>query len=108
MENNLFDIKGIWIYDSEHLPTPSFTYQTVIDTQEQFLALNDNTLFGEYILNCDIDKHKGARGIKNVITREVEDLISDKILKGNVRKGDKIVINASNEELEILSLAPVR
>ena len=55
MENNLFDIKGIWIYDSEHLPTPSFTYQTVIDTQEQFLALNDNTLFGEYILNCDID-----------------------------------------------------
>ena len=55
MENNLFDIKGVWIYDSEHLPTPSFTHQTVIDTQEQFLALNDNTLFGEYILNCDID-----------------------------------------------------
>ena len=62
----------------------------------------------KYILNCDIDKQKGARGIKNVITREVEDLISDKILKGNARKGDRIVINAANEEIEILSLAPVR
>ena len=55
MENNLFNIKGIWLYDSEHLPTPSFTHQTIIDTQEQFLSLYDNILYGEYILNCDID-----------------------------------------------------
>ena len=60
-----------------------------------------------HILNCDIDKNKGARGIKNVITRKVEDLISDKILKGDVRRGDKIVLNATNDELKILSLAPV-
>lgn len=55
MENNLFKVKGVWVYDSEHLPTLSFTHQIIIDTQEQFIALNDSVLFGEYILNCDID-----------------------------------------------------
>ena len=55
MEENLFDVKGVWIYDSSNFPTPSYTFQNVIDRQDLFNLLKNNLLFGEYILNCDID-----------------------------------------------------
>lgn len=54
-EANLFTVQGVWLYTENNFPTPSFSYQTVIDTQEQFLALKDNVLYGDYVLNCDVD-----------------------------------------------------
>lgn len=55
MEENLFDVSGAWIYDSINFPMPSYTFQKVIETQEQFISLNNGVLVGDYILNCDID-----------------------------------------------------
>lgn len=54
-EANLFDTQGVWLYTENSFPTPSFSYQTVIDTQEQFMDLKDSVLLGEYVLNCDVD-----------------------------------------------------
>ena len=55
MESNLFEVPNVWLYDGENFPTPSTTYSVVIDTQEEFEELFGQTLYSDYILNCDID-----------------------------------------------------
>ena len=55
MENNLFDVSGVWIYDSINFPTLNYSYQKEINSQEEFIALNGKVIYDDYILNCDID-----------------------------------------------------
>jgi len=90
MENNLFDIGGVWVYSSGLLPVPCFTHQSNIDTQEQFMLLNDTILFGEYILNCDIDLSGNTtfriRGNYGVFDGNGHKILNYSLQKNNYRK----------------------
>ena len=50
-----------------------------------------------------IDKNKntefGARPLRRIITREIEDRLSDEILKGEVKNGDRLKVELLEEEL---------
>lgn len=57
----------------------------------------------QYILSFNIKKDHGARIIKNIVAKKIESVISDKILNGEIIKGDNIILTASNNKLEVLS-----
>jgi len=44
------------------------------------------------------DERLGARPLRRVITREIEDVLSDKYLRGTFHKGQKITVKAENGE----------
>jgi ATP-dependent Clp protease ATP-binding subunit ClpC len=48
------------------------------------------------------DKKYGARPLRRVIQKYVEDMISDKILSDEVRNGDAILIGVSDNELTLI------
>lgn len=64
--------------------------------------LNYDESVVKYVLSSNIDKTKGARAIKNIVAKKIEGIISDKILSGEITKGDKIILTASNNELSVL------
>lgn len=44
----------------------------------------------------------GARPLRRAITKIVEDKLSEEMLKGNIKKGDKIKVEVKNNELEFV------
>lgn len=65
--------------------------------------LNYDESVVQYILSFDIDKSKGARAIKTIVAKKIESVISDKILSGDIIKGDKIILTVTNNKLRVLS-----
>lgn len=55
----------------------------------------------EFIFNLNKSNTKGARTIKNVITKNVEDLISEKILNKTIIKNKKFTLTTINNKLYI-------
>ena len=53
----------------------------------------------EFILNLNNNNTKGARTIKNIITKNVEDLISEKILNKTITKNKKFTLTTINNNL---------
>ena len=48
------------------------------------------------------DSVYGARPLKRAITSKIEDLISEEILKGNIKSGDKVICDAENNTFKII------
>jgi ATP-dependent Clp protease ATP-binding subunit ClpC len=55
----------------------------------------------DYLANKGYSAEYGARPLQRLIEKEVEDNIAVKILEGNFREGDSIVINFDSEENKI-------
>lgn len=53
-----------------------------------------------YLAAKGYDSHYGARPLKRVIQREIENVLAEKILRGDIKDGDKITIAAKGEQLE--------
>ena len=55
-ENNCFNVTGVWVYNDGEFPKPNSQIKTIeINSQEEFLTLNNKVLLNNYVLNCDID-----------------------------------------------------
>jgi len=53
----------------------------------------------EFLLNKGIDINYGARPLRRIIIKEVEDRLSEEILQGNIKIGDKLKVNHSEDKL---------
>jgi len=52
-----------------------------------------------FLLNKGIDLDYGARPLRRLIIKEVEDRLSEEILQGNIRIGDKVKVSESENKL---------
>lgn len=59
----------------------------------------------DLILKEGFDLDYGARPLKRAIQKLVEDLVAEEILKGNVKVGDKILVDAENEQIVIKNIS---
>jgi len=51
----------------------------------------------DYIATLGYDKQYGARPLRRIITSKIENELSDRILGGEIKSGDFVVINCENE-----------
>ena len=57
----------------------------------------------EFLVTKGYDPAYGARMLRRTIQRYIEDRLSEEILKGQVKSDSRVVIDVSNEELEVKS-----
>ena len=55
----------------------------------------------EFIANKNTDFENGARPLKRIITKEIENAIANEILDGNIDKTDSILLSVENDKLKI-------
>lgn len=72
---------------------------TRLKEQEIYLELTDAAK--EKVAKEGFDPEYGARPIRRALQRHVEDYLSEELLKGNVKKGQNVVIDVINGELAI-------
>ena len=53
----------------------------------------------KFLLNKGIDINYGARPLRRLIIKEVEDRLSEEILQGNIKIGDKLKVNHLEDKL---------
>lgn len=64
------------------------------------LTLNQSAK--NYLAAKGFDSTYGARPLKRVIQRDIENILAEKILRGEIKDGQEVVIKAKGEELEFL------
>ena len=64
------------------------------------LAVSEKAV--EYIADKGFDKNYGARPIRRVIQTEIEDLLADKLLAGEVKAGEKVNVDYDETEKKII------
>jgi ATP-dependent Clp protease ATP-binding subunit ClpC len=64
------------------------------------LALGDDAL--NYLADKGYDPSFGARPLRRVIRREIEDAVAERFLDGRLAKGSRITIRAGETGLELL------
>jgi len=55
----------------------------------------------ELIAREGFDENYGARPLRRAIQRQVEDKISEELLKGNVRQGDRVLVDREGDSLAV-------
>ncbi len=82
--------------------------ESIVDVQFNRLAkrlllknitLKIDNLARHYLASKGYDSNYGARPLKRVIQREIENILAEKILKGEVLEGQNISITVKNESL---------
>ena len=58
----------------------------------------------EFIANKNTDFENGARPLKRIITKEIENAIANEILEGNIDKTDSILLSVENDKLKIKNI----
>ena len=53
----------------------------------------------EYLSEKGFDPQYGARPIKRLVQKEILNLLSKEMLKGNIQKGDILLIDSFNDEI---------
>ena len=61
-----------------------------LEGREIYLNFEDDSK--KFLLNKGIDLDYGARPLRRLIIKEVEDRLSEEILQGNIRIGDKVKV----------------
>lgn len=75
--------------------------KTVADRiKEQGIQLEFDESAEVLLAKQGVDITYGARPLRRAITKAVEDKLSEEILKGNIKKGDKVKVTAEGEELK--------
>ena len=73
--------------------------QTIDRLKEKNIYLDYDESINKFLINKNRDKEFGARPLRRIITREIEDKISDEFLKGDIKIGDRLKILCSEEGL---------
>lgn len=68
-----------------------------LEAREIFLDFEDDSK--KFLLNKGIDIDNGARPLRRVIIKEVEDRLSEEILQGNIQIGDKVKVSELENKL---------
>jgi len=68
-----------------------------LEGREIYLNFEDDSK--KFLLNKGIDLDYGARPLRRIIIKEVEDRLSEEILQGNIQIGDRIKVNKSEDKL---------
>ena len=68
-----------------------------LEAREIYLNFEDDSK--KFLLNKGIDINYGARPLRRLIIKEVEDRLSEEILQGNIQIGDKLKVNEYENKL---------
>ncbi|AGX41224.1 ATP-dependent Clp protease ATP-binding subunit [Clostridium saccharobutylicum] len=77
--------------------------RTRLQGRDIYLNFEDDSK--KFLLNKGIDLDYGARPLRRLIIKEVEDRLSEEILQGNIKIGDKIKVNELENKLVFSKLA---
>src|SRR5205807_9066160 len=69
--------------------------------EERHITLHLSDAAAEYLANLGYDPQYGARPLKRVIQKEVENRMARAILDGTVRDGDTVEIDLNNGKLTL-------
>jgi ATP-dependent Clp protease ATP-binding subunit ClpC len=69
-------------------------------TDKGYIIKFDDTLINR-VFELNQQEEYGARPLKRIIQNLLEDFLSDEILRGNIKEGEKITIKYKDEELKI-------
>lgn len=67
--------------------------------EDQFITLKYTDAAIDKIAKCSYDEHYGARPIKRYVQRELETELSKKILSGELKQHDEVLLDVQNDEL---------
>ncbi|HEY5525910.1 MAG TPA: ATP-dependent Clp protease ATP-binding subunit [Clostridium sp.] len=74
--------------------------ETIMDRlKSNSISLQFNEACKKFLLDKGINLDYGARPLRRVITKEVEDRLSEEILSGNVSKGDSLLVSVGEDKL---------
>ena len=65
-----------------------------VNAQGYHLFVDNSAM--DIIVNDSFNPEYGARNVKRVISRYVEDLLSDAIISGEIRRGDTVTVVGEN------------
>lgn len=68
-----------------------------LESREIYLNFQNDSK--KFLLNKGIDLDYGARPLRRLIIKEVEDRLSEEILQGNIKIGDKVKVSESENKL---------
>ena len=74
---------------------------TIKSLNDRNISLIVSEAAKEFILSKGTNLKYGARPLRRAIQRYIEDEISEMILKGDVKDGQKVVVDVENDELKI-------
>ncbi len=68
-----------------------------LEAREIYLNFEEDSK--KFLLNKEIDIEYGARPLRRLLIKEVEDRLSEEILQGNIKVGDKVRVNELENKL---------
>ena len=74
-----------------------------LENREIYLNFGEDSK--KFLLNKGIDIENGARPLRRIIIKEVEDRLSEEILQGNISIGDKVKVSELENKLVFSKLS---
>lgn len=74
--------------------------KTISRLDKQKIKISIGESISEFIAKKNSDLGYGARPIRRLITKELEDKICEELLNGTIKTGDTLEVNVNGEELE--------
>ena len=72
---------------------------TINRLKEKEIFLDYDKELNKFIADKNENLSFGARPIRRIITREIEDKLSDEMLKGEIKRGDRLSVCFKDDEL---------
>ncbi|MCR1952841.1 ATP-dependent Clp protease ATP-binding subunit [Clostridium sp. DSM 100503] len=86
--------------DSDILKIVNLMLNNTIDKlKERKITINLNEDSKQFLVNKGVDTNYGARPLRRIITKELEDKLSEEMLKGCIKGGDNLEVYCNGEEL---------
>lgn len=86
--------------DSDILKIVNLMLNNTIDKlKERKITINLNEDSKRFLVNKGVDTNYGARPLRRIITKELEDKLSEEMLKGCIKGGDNLEVYCNGEEL---------
>ena len=86
--------------DSDILKIVNLMLNNAIDKlKDRKITINLNEESKRFLVNKGVDTNYGARPLRRIITKELEDKLSEEMLKGYIKGGDNLEVYCNGEEL---------
>ncbi|MGL5380170.1 ATP-dependent Clp protease ATP-binding subunit [Clostridium sp.] len=72
---------------------------TIERLKERKISISLNEESKDFLVNKGVDISYGARPLRRIITKELEDKLSEEMLKGDIKVGDKLEVYCDGKEL---------
>ncbi|MPM36192.1 ATP-dependent Clp protease ATP-binding subunit ClpC [bioreactor metagenome] len=86
--------------DNDILKIVNLMLNSTIDKlKERKITINLNEESKKFLVNKGVDINYGARPLRRIIAKELEDKLSEEMLKGYIKGGDNLQVHCNGEEL---------